>query len=188
MDNNNLKVDLNSYTKGDYNSQKGIVMRLVWYFINIIFFKSYLFPFYSFKRFLLKLFGAKIGKMVVIKPGVNIKYPWFLSIGDYTWIGEGVWIDNLTHVKIGSHVCISQGALLLTGNHNYKKISFDLIIGEIELKEGVWIGAKSLVCLNVKCETHSVLSAGSLANHDLEAYGIYQGNPAVKIKNRIIEK
>ncbi|MCK5559754.1 MAG: colanic acid biosynthesis acetyltransferase WcaF, partial [Thermoplasmata archaeon] len=120
--------------------------------------------------------------------GVNIKYPWLLGLGNYTWIGEGVWIDNLTHVEIGSNSCISQGALLLTGNHNYKKTSFDLITGEILLEDGVWIGAKSVVCPNVKCKSHSILSVGSVAINDLEPYGIYQGNPAIKIRDRNIEE
>ena len=135
---------------------------------------------------LLKIFGARIGKGVVIKPGVNIKYPWMLSIGDYTWLGEGVWIDNLAKVQIGSNVCVSQGALLLTGNHDYKRVSFDLIVGEITVKDGAWIGAKSVVCPGVICGTHSVLSVGSITSNNLEDYTIYQGNPAVKIRDRII--
>jgi len=132
------------------------------------------------------MFGAKIGKGVVLKPHINIKYPWRLSIGNYSWIGEGAWIDNLEDVVIQEHCCISQGAMLLCGNHNYKKPSFDLITGKIVLEDGVWIGAKSIVCGGVVCKSHSVLNAGSLASEQLEAYAIYQGNPAVKIKVREI--
>jgi putative colanic acid biosynthesis acetyltransferase WcaF len=134
----------------------------------------------------LRLFGAKVGIRVVIKPKVNIKYPWKLVIGDNCWIGEDVWIDNLTTVNIESNVCISQGAMLLTGNHDYKKSSFDLVTGEIILEDGVWIGAKSIVGPGVKCRSHSVLTAGSFTSKDLDAYGIYQGNPAIKIRNRVI--
>lgn len=83
---------------------------------------------------LLRLFGARMGKGVVIKPSVNIKYPWNLSIGDYSWIGENVWIDNLTHVAIGSNVCISQGAMLLCGNHDYKRPTFDLMVKPIVIE------------------------------------------------------
>jgi putative colanic acid biosynthesis acetyltransferase WcaF len=75
--------------------------------------------------------------------------------------------------------------LLLTGNHNYKTTSFDLTIAEIILEDGVWIGAKSIVCPGITCKTHSVLSVGSVATKTLEAYSIYQGNPAVKIKDRL---
>jgi len=140
----------------------------------------------SFKIKLLKYFGAKVGQSVVIKPDVNIKYPWFLDIGDHVWIGENVWIDNLAKVTIGSNVVLSQGAYLLTGSHDYKKEAFDLILGEIILEEGVWIGAKATVCPGVTCYSHSVLAVGSVATKDLEAYGIYQGNPAVMKRERLI--
>ena len=136
----------------------------------------------------MRTFGAKIGENVTIKPKVNIKYPWFLKISDNVWIGENVWIDNLTQVTISSNVCISQGAMLLCGNHNYKKSTFDLMLGEIVLEEGVWIGARSVVCPGVTCKSHSVLTVGSVATSDLEAYSIYQGNPARKVKDRIIKQ
>ena len=144
------------------------------------------FPSY-FKVKLLKLFGAKVGKNVVIKPDVHIKYPWFLEIGDYCWIGEGIWIDNLANIKLGDNVVLSQGAYLLTGSHDYKKEVFDLMLGEIVLEDGVWIGAKATVCPGVTCHSHSVLATGSIATKDLEAYGIYQGNPAVKKRERVIK-
>jgi putative colanic acid biosynthesis acetyltransferase WcaF len=110
-----------------------------------------------------------------------------LEIGSHVWIGENVWIDNLAKVTIESNVCISQGAMLLCGNHNYKKTTFDLIIGEIYLKEGSWIGAKSIVCPGVTLHSHAILAVGSVANKNLDAYGIYQGNPAVKIRERNLE-
>jgi len=131
------------------------------------------------------LFGAKTGKNIILKPRINIKYPWFLEIGNNCWIGENVWIDNLTTVKIGNNLCISQGAYLLTGNHNYKKETFDLIVKEIILEDGVWIGAKSVVSPGVVCRSHSILTVGSIAVRDMEQYGIYQGNPAVLKKYRV---
>jgi len=162
------------------------VKRLCWYFISIIFFRNGLFPFYNVKRGLLRLFNARIGRGVIIKPYVNIKYPWFLEIGDYSWIGENVWIDNLITVRIGRNCCLSQGAFLLTGNHDFSKVAFDLITRSIILEEGVWIGAKAIVCPGIVCYSHSVLSVGSIATKDLESYSIYQGNPAMKVKERNI--
>lgn len=123
---------------------------------------------------------------MVIKPGVNIKYPWKLTIGNQCWIGEGVWIDNLDQVTLEDHVCISQGAFLLCGNHNYKLSSFDLMTAPIILKEGSWVGAKGIVGPGVTMKSHSVLSLGSITTNNLEAYGVYRGNPAVKIKEREI--
>lgn len=161
--------------------------RYLWLVVNAILLKNPIITSSKIKTFALRSFGAKVGKNVMIKPCVNIKYPWFLSIGNNVWIGENVWIDNLTHVSIGNNVCISQGASLITGNHNYKKSTFDLMVGEIDLEDGVWIGAKCTVCPGVRCHSHAILSAGSITSKDLKAYMIYRGNPAKEIKKRIIE-
>ncbi len=181
------RTQLSDFNNDWYQPGGSFLKRLIWYYINGLFFINPLNPSSTVKVFLLRLFGATIGKKVNIKPGVNIKYPWKLRIGDYTWIGEKVWIDNLADVQIGNNVCISQGAMLLCGNHNYKKSSFDLISQQITLEDGAWIGAKSVVCPGVTCYSHSVLAVSSIANKDLEAYYIYQGNPAVKIRARVFE-
>ena len=164
------------------------IKQAIWYLVNVLFFKNPINVSSGSKVLLLRLFGATIGHVVVIKPSVNIKYPWKLKVGDQSWIGEEVWIDNLADVTIGENVCISQGALLLCGNHNYKKQTFDLMLGEIILEDGVWIGAKSVVCQGVKCASHSILSVSSIASSDLEPYTIYKGNPAIAIKKREISQ
>jgi len=164
-----------------------IAKRSLWYVINIVLFNTPI-PFPSFlKRTILRIFGAEIGIGVVIKPSIRIKYPWMLSVGNHSWIGEGVWIDSLGKVDIGPNCCISQGAMLLCGNHDFSVSSFDLIVGDITLEDGVWLGAKSIVTSGVICHTHSVLSVGSVASKDLEAYSIYRGNPAVKTKSRTVK-
>ena len=179
-------VDLSKFNNNWYNPGSKI-KRLLWYFVNILFFKTSL-PYPSkFKVFILKLFGAKTAKNIIIKPNVNIKYPWFLEIGNNVWLGEGVWIDNLTNVKIGNNVCISQGAYILTGNHNYKKETFDLIVNPVIIEDGVWIGAKSIVCPGSVIKTHSVLSVGSVfSGISEEGYTIYRGNPATPLRLRKI--
>ena len=181
-------VDFSSYNNDWYKKEIGAgkLKQLAWYFVNVFFFINPLNPSGAIKNILLKRFGARIGKGVVIKPGVNIKYPWKLTIGDYSWIGEKVWIDNLAPVSIGSSVCISQGAMLLTGNHNYKLPSFDLMIGAITLEDGAWVGAQSIVCPGVTLATHAVLSVGSVATSNLDAFGIYSGNPAIFQRERVI--
>ncbi len=181
------KTDLSKYDNSWYHPGRKVVC-IVWYFVNVLFFVSHIIPISGLKIWLLQLFGAKVGYGVVIKPGVNIKYPWKLVIGNFSWIGEDVWIDNLEQVIIGSNVCISQGAMLLTGNHNYKKSSFDLVVGPITLEDGVWLGAKSVVCPRITCHSHSILAVGSIATKDLDSYTIYQGNPAQAVRKREIKE
>ncbi|HVV54360.1 MAG TPA: WcaF family extracellular polysaccharide biosynthesis acetyltransferase [Mucilaginibacter sp.] len=180
------QTDLSAYNNHPYHPGGNALKRLLWYYTNLLFFKSGLFPVYGLKVFLLRAFGAKVGKKVAIKPGVNIKYPWNLSIGDHVWIGENVWIDSLVMIQIGSNVCISQGAVLLTGSHNYKIRTFDLKTGSITFEDGVWIGAGSIVNQGVTAYSHAVLTSGSVATKNLEAYSVYQGNPAVRIRTRIV--
>ena len=180
-----MQTNLSAYNNSYY--KPGNKLKIIcWYFFNILFISNPLIPISAIKVFILRMFGAKMGIGIMIKPFVMIKYPWLLEIGNNVWIGEKVWIDNLAKIKIGNNVCISQGAMLLCGNHNYKKTSFDLIIGEIVLEDGSWVGARSIVCPNVTMHSHSILAVGSVANQNLNAYGVYQGNPAVKIRERKI--
>ena len=179
------ETNLASFNNSWYKPGASVLKRINWYFISLVFFKSS-FPINSIKVSLLKMFGAKVGKGLIIKPHVNIKYPWRLRIGNYVWIGEHSWIDNLGDIIIEDNVCISQGAMLLCGNHDYRKTSFDLIVGSIHLKKGSWIGAKSVVCPNVFVGSHAILTVGSVATQNMSDYTIYQGNPAQPIKERII--
>lgn len=182
------RTDLSTYNNNWYHPTIGAgrLKQTLWYFTNVLFFINPFNPFSGLKCRLLRYFGAKIGHSVVIKPGINIKYPWKLKVGNHCWIGEGVWIDNLHTVTIADHVCLSQGAMLLTGNHNYKKSGFDLMVEPITLEDGVWIGAKAIVCPGVTAFSHAVLTVSSVATKNLDAYTIYSGNPAMAVKQRVI--
>jgi putative colanic acid biosynthesis acetyltransferase WcaF len=182
------KVDLSKFNNNWFSKGRGRGVVALWFCVNAIYFNSYLLPVSSIKRNILRLFGAKIGSRVIIKPKVSIKYPWKLEIGSNSWIGENVWIDNLDSVKIGDNCCLSQGALLLCGNHDYKKPTFDLIVNPITLEDGAWVGARATVAQGVVMKSHSILAVNSVATSDLESYSIYQGNPAVKIRDREISE
>jgi putative colanic acid biosynthesis acetyltransferase WcaF len=178
------KTNLSLYNNAAYHPGANLVKRTLWFYVKAFLFKTSLIPSSRLKVCLLRLFGATVGNGVVIRTNVNIKYPWLLQIGDHSWIGEDVWIDNLVRVCIANHVCLSQGALLLSGSHNYKDPAFGLITGSIILEDGAWICAKAIVTQGITAGSHSILSAGSIATKNLEAYTIYQGNPATKIKHR----
>jgi len=180
------KTELKKFDNTSYHPGSK-AKRSLWYVVNVLFFNTSVpFP-NALKRMLLRIFGANIGMGVILKPKINIKYPWMLGVGNHSWIGEGVWIDNLGHVEIGPNCCLSQGVMLVCGNHNFSVSGFDLIVEDITLEEGVWLGAKSIVTPGVTCGSHAVLTVGSVASKDLEAYSINRGNPAGKIKSREIE-
>lgn len=180
------ETDLSSFNNDWYRPGKKLRIA-VWYICNVLFFINPLFAFSGVKCALLRLFGARVGPGVVIKPGVSIKYPWKLSIGAHSWIGERCWIDNLGEVQIGAHCCLSQGAMLLCGNHDYKKTSFDLVIGDITIENGAWIGARAMVTPGTTVQSHAVLAVESVASGTLKPYTIYKGNPAEAMRERVIE-
>lgn len=138
------------------------------------------------KRALLRAFGAQVGAGTVIKPQVKIKFPWRLRVGAYTWIGEQAWIDNLAPVALGDNVCISQGAYLCTGNHDYTSPRFSLRTAPITVEDGAWVGARATVCPGVAIATHSVLAVGTVAAEATQPYGIYRGNPMQWVRERRI--
>lgn len=182
-----LDSDLSAFSPGKFDKGAGILKQTLWYFVNALLVRASWNPFMGIKIVLLKMFGAKIGKGLVIKNNVCIKFPWKLTLGDNVWLGEGCWIDNLDKVTIGNNVCISQGALLLTGNHDYTSKSFDYRNAPIIVEDGAWIGAKAVVCPGVTVRSHAILTVASIVTKEMEAYGIYQGNPAKIIRKRIIK-
>jgi putative colanic acid biosynthesis acetyltransferase WcaF len=174
-----------SFNTGFFDNGASNVKLVCWYIIDLMFFRSGLMPFSNILVSLLRIFGSTIGKDVRIKPHIRIKYPWKLSIGDHSWLGNCT-IENLDQVTIGKHVCVSQGAVILTGNHNYNEKKFSLFTKKVTLEDGVWICANSVICPGVTAESHSILKVGSVANKTLEAYSIYQGNPAQFVNTRKI--
>ena len=180
------QIGLSGYRAAGFDRGAGALKEGLWLIVSLVLFRLCPFSFSALKRLILRAFGGKVGKGVVIKPQVKITFPWKLEIGDHVWLGEECWLLNLERITIGNNVCISQRAFLCTGNHNYKSPTFDLIVKPIQVEEGAWIGAGAWVGPGIRVGTHAVLTAGSVATSDLQPFGIYQGNPAVLIKQRII--
>lgn len=178
---------LNHYSMGDYTPGASILMQILWYFIGSPIVRSYLLPFSGLKVLTLRLFGARLGRGVRVKPGVKIKFPWRLEVGDYSWLGEDAWIDNLACVRIGHSCCLSQGVYLCTGNHDWSSDQFDLIPAEIQVADRVWISAFSKIAPGVVVAEGAVLTLGSVAVSTIEPWSINRGNPAEKIGQRSIK-
>ncbi len=181
-----MTVSLSKYSTGSFDRGAGAFKEGLWLVASLLLFRLCPFSFSALKRVTLRAFGARIGRNVTIKPQVKITFPWKLTIGDHVWLGEECWLLNLERITIGSNVCISQRAFLCTGNHNYQLATFDLITKPINVDDGAWIGAGAWVGPGVTVGTHAVLAAGCIAAKDLEAFGIYGGNPAEFLKRRVI--
>lgn len=181
-----MTVDLSSYSAAHFDRGAGKLRELIWLLVSLVLFRLCPLSLSPVKRAVLRAFGARIGRNVTIKPHVKITFPWKLTIGDHVWLGEECWLLNLERIVIGNNVCISQRAFLCTGSHNYKSPTFDLIVKPITVENGSWIGADAWVGPGVTVGTHAVLTAGSIAGKSLEPYGIYRGNPAKLVKQRVI--
>jgi len=177
-------MDLSSFDNSWYDPGRNLLVRALWYYLGSPFFRWPGIPSSALRRLLLRIFGAKVGRGVVIRNGVKVKYPWRLRVGDFAWIGEDCWIDNLAEVRIGSHVCISQGAYLCTGNHDWTKETFDLITRPIQIGDGAWVGAKSIICPGVTMGEASVATAGSVITANVPPGQIWGGNPGRFIRLR----
>lgn len=179
-------VDLSRYSPGHFDRGAGTIKEGLWLVMSLVLFRLCPFSFSALKCAVLRAFGATVGRNVTIKPQVKITFPWKLTVGDHVWLGEECWLLNLERMAIGSHVCISQRAFLCTGSHDFKSVTFDLITRPIKVEDGAWIGAGAWVGPGVAVHSHAVLTAGSVATKDLAAGGIYRGNPAVPVKQRVV--
>ena len=104
---------------------------------------------YGWRRLLLRLFGAKIGKNVLIRPTVKILYPWKLTIGEWSWIGDDVTLYNMANINIGENCVISQKSYVCTSSHDHTKSSFDIFAKSIDIKDKVWIASDVFIAPGV---------------------------------------
>jgi putative colanic acid biosynthesis acetyltransferase WcaF len=177
-------ADLSTFDNAWYDPGRSLPVRLLWTIVNASIFLTWL-PWPSgVKAAVLRTFGARVGVGVVIKPRVNIKYPWNLEVGDHAWIGEGVWLDSLAPISIGESACLSQGCMVETGNHDWSSPGFDLVVKPVVIGAGAWAAVRSTLLPGSHLAPNAVLGAGSVLNGETEPSGIYVGVPAVKVSQR----
>jgi putative colanic acid biosynthesis acetyltransferase WcaF len=182
-------VDLsrfNNTVDSDYEIGRPFAVRVVWFLVGLPILRCSILNSSAFRKKLLQLFGAEIGEGAVIKPGVRVKFPWKLKMGKYSWIGEDCWIDNLAAVTIGDNVCLSQGAYLCTGSHDWSDPAFRLITRSIQIHDGAWIAAQVSVAPGSVIGQHAVVGFGSVVSGSVPPYEIYSGNPAAFLRRREI--
>ena len=177
------------YTQPSFSLQNRI-MRAIWGAVWFILFRTSPRPFHVWRRFLLRLFGAKLGKHVNVYPTVKIWAPWALSIGDYVGVADGVKLYNMASIKIGDYCVISQGAHLCAGSHDIDSSNFQLITKPISLESYVWVCAEAFVGPGVTIAEGCVLGARAVVVKSIvEPWTVWAGNPAVmkRLRKKVIE-
>ncbi|MCB8878169.1 WcaF family extracellular polysaccharide biosynthesis acetyltransferase [Acidisoma silvae] len=133
---------------------------------------------YGWRRFVLRLFGAKIGNNVRIRPSVHITFPWKVEVGDGSWIGDGVTLYSLGKIYIGRNAVVSQGSYLCGGSHDYKASDFAIHARPIVVADEAWIAAQSFLAPGVTIGRGAVVGARSLVLKDVPPGMVAMGHPA----------
>lgn len=167
----------------NFRGRSAVIVQLWWLVQSTLFAWSPQFL-YGWRCFLLRLFGAKIGENVLVRPTVRVTYPWKVSIGDYSWIGDDVVLYSLGEIKIGTHTVVSQKSYICTGNHDYASLSFEIFSQPVEIGNEVWIASDVFVAPGVRVGDGSVVGTRSTVLHDLPPGKICYGNPAEAVKDR----
>jgi putative colanic acid biosynthesis acetyltransferase WcaF len=140
---------------------------------------------YAWRRWLLRLFGAKIGKGVNIRPSVVVTYPWKLSIGDWSWIGDSVTLYTLGEITIEDNVVVSQHCYICSGSHDYTSPSFEIFTKPIYIESQAWLGSGAFVSPGVRIRRGTVVGARSLVLSDLPEMMVCVGHPAKPVRARV---
>lgn len=171
----------------DFRGRSAVVVQLWWLVQGSLFAWSPQFM-YSWRRFLMRLFGARVGRNVLIRPSVRTPYPWKVSIGDNSWIGDEVTLYSLGEIKIGIDVVVSQKSYLCTGSHDFESLAFNIYARPICIEDEAWVATDVFVAPGVTIGRGAVVGARSTVLHDLPEGMICYGNPAKAIKQRVVKK
>jgi putative colanic acid biosynthesis acetyltransferase WcaF len=158
--------DLSAFSGVGYDKGRSILVQAVWFAVQNLVFSRWWLP-ARLRPMILRGFGASVGEGVFIRHRVRVLWPWKLTVGDHSWIGEGAWLLNLEPITLGADVCISQEAFLCTGGHDMTSPSFEYDNGPISVESGAWVGARALVLRGVTVGASAVVAAGARISRDV---------------------
>jgi putative colanic acid biosynthesis acetyltransferase WcaF len=177
--------DLQSFRlPADFRGRPAWVVQL-WWIVQATLFRASPQVFYGWRRFLLRLFGCSLGNHVLVRPTAEITYPWKVSIGDYSWIGNDVTLYSLGEIHIGANVVVSQGSYLCGAGHDMQSLSFDIYDKPVFIEDEAWIAADVFIAPGVRIGHGAVVGARSTVLHDLPAMMVSLGNPAKPVRPRL---
>lgn len=173
----NPLVDLRNYDQSFFDRGRPGWYVLLWWLVQGVAFPLTPHPFNSVRCSLLRLFGAQIGRQVLIRPTARFTYPWKVQIGDYSWVGDNVVFYSLDFIQVGEHCVISQKTYLCTGSHDTEDASFQLVTAPIAIGNGAWVAADCFVAPGVQIGANAVVGARSTVLSSLPAQQVCWGTP-----------
>ena len=171
-------------TPPGWSTGASFVVQTLWFCLGSPLLAARWLPGSAWRVQLLRAFGSRIGNGCRLKPGLRVKFPWRLAVGHHCWLAEDAWIDNLAPVTLGDRVCLSQGAYLCTGNHDFRSPGFDLRLGPITIGSDAWIAARAVLAPNAQIGPGAVVALGAVVSGTVPAGAIVRGNPAVVVGQR----
>ncbi len=174
-----MEIDLRSFKSNRTIAGRSLSVQLLWTLAGSLLLRNSWLPGSRWRVLLLRIYGAKLGKNVVIKTGVRVKYPWKLQVGDSSWIGEDCWIDNMAEVTLGSNVCLSQACYLCTGNHDWSDPAFSMFAKGITLEDGSWLASRCTLGPGISIGRNAIAAIGSVIWKSIPPSEIHGGNPAI---------
>lgn len=181
-------VDLSKYDQSGFDRGRPSWFVLLWWLIQAIAFPLSLHNFNFLRCWLLSLFGAKIGKKVVIRPTARFTYPWKVEIGDYSWIGDNVVFYSIDRIQIGSHSVISQKCYLCTASHDFEDEAFGLITAPLKIGNGAWVATDCFIAPGITIGDNAVIGARSTVFKNIPNRTVAWGSPCCAKYKRKIKK
>jgi putative colanic acid biosynthesis acetyltransferase WcaF len=170
-------VDLRKYDQSKFERGRPGWYVMLWWLVQAVVFPLSPHNFNGLRCWLLRLFGASIGKGVLIRPTARFTYPWKIAIADHSWIGDDVVFYSIDQIQIGSHCVISQKSYLCTGSHDIQDRAFGLVTAPIIIENGVWLATDCFVGCGVTIGANTVVGARSSVFRDLPAHQVAWGCP-----------
>lgn len=167
----------------NFRGRSAIVVQL-WWIVQATLFRPSPQVLYGWRRFLLRLFGANIGRKVQLRPSVQITYPWKVAIGDRSWVGDDVVLYSLGQIHIGANSVVSQRSYICTGSHNPYSLGFDIFALPVWIGDECWVASDVFVAPGVSIGNGAIVGARSTVLQDMPAGMICHGNPATPVRPR----
>lgn len=177
--------NIDTHTGASFSFQNRLA-RVVWNVTYTLLFRCSPRPLHNWRSFLLRCFGAKVGKGVHVYPNARIWAPWNLIIGDESGVGNGATLYSQGRISLGKRVVISQGAYICAGTHDYTKKGFPLLTKPIIIENEAWIATDAFVHPGVTIGEGSVVGARSVVTKDTPPWMVCAGFPAKPIKERVL--